>query len=129
MNITLGEVISRADELKPNAFSKETKIGWINTLEGKVQTSVWLLDHTECVRYSEDEDMSRPLLVAYPYDDVYVQWFCAQIDFANGEYDLYANTCTMFNKAWGEYVRWFAAVYSPAQGYDAAALRPRKEEV
>ncbi len=126
MNITLGEVIARADELKPNAFSNEIKTAWINTLEGKVQTSVFLLDHTECIKYTYPADESRPLLAAYPYDDIYVLWLCAQIDFANGEYDLYTNTCTMFNKAWGEFVRWFAAVYSPAQGYDSMALR--KEE-
>ena len=61
MNITLSEVIARADELKPNAFSNETKTGWINTLEGKVQTGVWLLDHTECIKYSYSEDAQRPV--------------------------------------------------------------------
>ena len=38
----------------------------------------------------------------------------ARVDYANGEYDKYQNTMQMFNAFFGEFVRWFATIYSPA---------------
>ena len=44
--MTLKELIEYVDEIKPNAFSNTTKTMWVNELDGKIQTEVWLLgDH------------------------------------------------------------------------------------
>jgi len=66
---------------------------------------------TTTVKYS-GEDVE--LLVKYPHDKIYGAYLIAKVDFANGEYDKYANTMTMFNAFWGEFSRWFARVYCPA---------------
>jgi hypothetical protein len=52
-----------------------------------------------------------------PHDDLYTWWLQAQVDLANGEYDRAQNTMAVFNNTWGEFVRWFAQRYDPAQGY------------
>jgi len=54
------------------------------------------------------------LLVEPPHSKIYRVYLEAMIDFENGEYDKYANTMTMFNAFWGEFTRWFARVYAPA---------------
>ena len=54
------------------------------------------------------------LMVRPPHDKIYAAYLIAQIDFANGEYDKYQNSFAMFNGFWGEYCRWFARVFRPA---------------
>ena len=54
------------------------------------------------------------LLVEPPHCKIYPEYIMARIDYANGEYDKYANTMQMFNAFWGEFSRWFARMYRPA---------------
>ena len=54
------------------------------------------------------------MLVIFPHDKLYRSYLTAMIDWGNGEYNKYANTMTMFNEHWGEYMRWFARTYRPA---------------
>ena len=49
--------------------------------------------------YTEDSLMTE-LIVPAPYDDIYIKWLEAQIDYANGEYGKYNNTITMYNNAY-----------------------------
>ena len=39
---TLSGVITQVDDIKPNAFSNDTKTAWLNECEGLVQTEVFL---------------------------------------------------------------------------------------
>ena len=54
------------------------------------------------------------LLAEPPHCKIYPEYVIARIDYANGEYDKYANTMQMFNAFWGEFSRWFARMYRPA---------------
>lgn len=54
------------------------------------------------------------LMVRPPHDKIYAAYLVAQIDFANGEYNKYQNTLAMFNGFWGEYCRWYARHFRPA---------------
>ena len=70
---------------------------------------------TEAISAAVNYDGSSAiLLVEFPHDKLYGAYLIAKVDFANGEYDKYANTMTMFNAFWGEFSRWFARVYCPA---------------
>jgi hypothetical protein len=111
----VSDVIAYCDEIKPNAFSDAVKISWINEVEGMVQISVMLLDPSEVLSYTSD-DTGVTLLVAPPHDKLYKSYLCAMIDYANGEYDKYTNAMALFNAHWGEYMRWYAQRYRPADG-------------
>ena len=54
------------------------------------------------------------LLVLPPHDKMYWVYLSAMIDFAFGEYTKYENTMAEFNQRLGEYTRWFATFYKPA---------------
>lgn len=112
------EAIDWADEMKPNAFTSEAKLAWLNALEGRIAADVFLMAPAEiaALRYTE-EDMETELLVAPPHDDIYTLWLQAKIDEANGEYNKYANSMQIYNEHYGNFVRWFAGLYEPAQGY------------
>lgn len=110
------QVIQLVDDIKPNAFSDEAKTAWLNEAEGLVQTEVLLLAPEEIIVYSWEEDRETELLVKPPHDKLYWAYLTALIDFANGEYLKYQNTLQMFNSHFGEYMRWYASRYRPADG-------------
>lgn len=118
----LSEVIKRVDDIKPNAFSNETKTGWINDCEGMVQTEVFLFAPVEIIAYEYDRDANTPLLVDAPHDKLYVSYLTAMVDFANGEYNRYQNTMQMFNAHFSEFMRYFAQRYRPADAYAEGLL-------
>lgn len=118
---TLRQVIEAVEEYKPNAFSNETKTMWLNEVEGAVQTEVFLLARDECIEYSWDKHADTTLLAPPPHSKIYAAYLTAMIDFANGEYNKYANTLAMFESHWSEYMRWYARTYRPADGGCVAA--------
>lgn len=113
---TLQGVLDIIDSIKPNAFSEEAKTAWINEIEGLVQTEVFLLAIEDVVQYTWPKDAAVTLLAKPPHDKIYWVYLSAMVDFANGEYDKYQNTMQMFNQFFGEYMRWYARTYNPADG-------------
>lgn len=112
----LSDVIARVDDIKPNAFTDATKTAWINECEGLVQTEVMLIAAEDVIQYDYDADAQTELLVKPPHDKIYWAYLSALIDFANGEYNKYQNTMQLFNNYFGEYMRWYALRYRPADG-------------
>jgi len=117
--VTLDQVIRYTDEVKPNAYSPETKTLWLNQCEGLVSSEVMLLASEETAVYEYEKDRNRELLAGAPHDKIYGAYICAMIDFANGEYSKYQNSMEMFNSFFGEYMRWYASRYRPADGAPA----------
>lgn len=113
------DAIAWADEVKPNAFTEKVKFEWLNALEGRVAADVFLMAPAEirALHYNYPEDMETELLVESPYDDIYTLYLQAKIDEANGEYNKYVNSMQIYNEYFGNFVRWFAGRYEPAQGY------------
>lgn len=112
--MTLGQIISLADIVKPNAFDSKTKTTWVNSIEGKVQTEVMLIPSEDTIQYDFDTDAGTELLVLPPHDLLYSTYLMAMIDFANGEFAKYRNSMELFNSQWGEFVRYYAKRYRPA---------------
>lgn len=112
--MTLKQVVDMVDDIKPNAFSYETKTRWINEVEGFVQTNVFLLNVDDVKKYDWAENQNTELLANFPHDKIYWTYLCAMVDFGNGEYNKYQNTMQMYNEFIGEFMRWFAQTYRPA---------------
>lgn len=121
----VGDVIERVDAMKPNAFDSLVKVEWLNALEGRIAADVLLLAPAEIgqLRYRWPEDRDTELLLAPPHDDIYGLWLQAKIDEANGEYNKYQNTMQIYNEHYGNFVRWFAGNWDPAQGYISEEAR------
>lgn len=110
------EAINHVDEVKPNNYSQTEKIRWLSTLDGTIKTEI--IDNYEGAEsisfepYTEDS-LLRELLVPHPYDEVYIRWLEAQIDYANGEYGKYNNSITMYNTAYAAFVRYYNKMHKP----------------
>lgn len=110
----LKEVFEMLNGIKPHAFSNETLTSWINEIEGIVHTDVMLLCIEDYKPYIYSNDESTELLVKEPHSKIYYTYLSAMVDFANGEYEKYQNTMQLFNKFFGEYMRWYAVHIKPA---------------
>ena len=107
--MTIIEAINRIDSLKPNSYSQEDKIMWLSTLDGDVKTNIIdTHEGSESVTfngYEADVPLDTVLLVPAPYDDVYIKWLEAQIDYANGETSRFNNSIIMYNTAYYAFQR------------------------
>lgn len=114
--MTILDAIHRVDTLKPNSYSQIQKINWLSALDGVVKNEI-IDTHEggESVSYKPyiESELTTPLLIPAPYDDIYIRWLEAQIDYANGEYGKYQNSMTMYNSAYTVYERYYNRTHMP----------------
>lgn len=97
----ISEAISRIDSLKPNFIDTAEKVSWLSQLDGRFKAEV--VDTREGADkvvfngYDDTTPTNTELLIAYPYDKVYLTWLEANIDYTLGEYGRYKNSSEAFN--------------------------------
>lgn len=115
--MTVMEALHRIDTLKPNGYSNPEKIKWLSILDGMIKTEIIDTheggENVEFNGYQEDEELTTVLLIPAPYDDIYIHWLEAQIDYTNGEYDKYANSNIMFNASYTAYAKYYNRNHMP----------------
>lgn len=122
--MTIMDALYRIDELKPNSYSQPEKIKWLSTLDGVIKSEI--KDTHECCSnekccgedkvfsgYDEYANLSTVLLVPAPYDDIYLKWLEAMIDYTNGEYGKYNNSLVAYNDAYDLYQRHYNRTHMP----------------
>lgn len=115
--MTILEAVHKIDTVKPNSYTQPEKIKWLSTLDGIIKSEV--IDTHEGGEnvvfegYPEDVDLDTVLLVPAPYDDVYIRWLEARIDYANGEYGKYNNSLTAYSNAYDSYANYYNRKHMP----------------
>ena len=115
--MTLIEAITRIKTLKPNTFLKQDIIRWLSILDGIIKKEI--IDTHEGGEsvtfngYNEQSDLTVDMLVPAPYDDIYIRWLEAQMDYANGEYNKYNNSVAIYNEAYTNYERYYNRTHMP----------------
>ena len=108
------EAITRIDTLKPNSYSQSKKIRWLSELDGMIANEIINTHEGEHVSVIyNDDSLETTMLVAAPYDDIYLKWLEAKIDYSNAEYTKYNNSSTAFNTAYGTYERYYNRTHKP----------------
>ena len=103
----VSEALARVKEVKPNPFTDEMLLNWLNDFEAKVQTETRVKAPQGVDIYTLPEDLNTELLLARPYDECYPLYIQAQIDFALQEFDTYNNSMRMFNTSFEEAKRYY----------------------
>ena len=115
--MTIIEAITRLDELKHNTYTESDKVKWLSRVDNMVKKHI--IDTHERVEdvifygYDESTDTNTELLVPAPYDEMYLRWMEAQIDYHNGEYGKYNNAIDMFNTAYEGYQNYYNRTHMP----------------
>ena len=115
--MTILEAINRVDATKPNSYTQIEKIDWLSTLDGIIKKEI--IDTHEGGEnivfdgYDVDTGLDTELLVPAPYDDIYIRWLEARIDYANGEYNKYNNSATAYNASFSAYSSYYNTHHMP----------------
>lgn len=115
--MTISEAITKIDALKFNTYTQSEKIAWLSTIDGMIKREI--IDTHEDGEsvvfngYDENTSLDTELLAPAPYDDLYIKWLEAQIDYTNGEYGKYNNSRLSFNTAYTAYESWYNRQHMP----------------
>ena len=105
--MTVSQAIDRTDRLKPNSYAYADKLVWLSQLDGTLRREI--IDSHEggteerFIPYTEDKDPDRVLLAEAPYDEMYIHYLSAQIDYFNGEFERFNNANRMFEAAFSAF--------------------------
>lgn len=99
--MTIQAIIDKVQEEKPNTFTTEKLLEFINEIESDVaeQINVDFEDYTT-------DDLDEELLVPAPYNRLYVSYLKAQIDYANEEYPSYQLNADQHLQDFTDFVNW-----------------------
>lgn len=105
--MTILEAISRTDAVKHNTFTQSEKIEWLSRLDYRVKHQIIDTheggDQVVFDGYNDQTDLNTKLLIQAPFDDCYLRWLEAQIDYHNGEIERYNNSNAMYQAAYNGY--------------------------
>lgn len=126
--MTIDELITYCDETRPNQYTNEHKIRWINEVEYKVVNEVINKiagpEYLIFEPYSYDKDKDTELLVPDQFDDVYITYIYSKVDFTNAEMERYTADAAMFSAAWSEFAAWARREYKPLRHHEPIAFPP-----
>ena len=115
--MTIIDVINRIDALKPNRYEQCEKIKWLSTLDTRIATDIIAKHESAEVTafhgYTEETPLTTELLAPSPYDDMYLHWVEAQVDYWNAEYPKYNNSISMFNALYSAYANHYNRTHMP----------------
>lgn len=115
--MTISEAIREADRLKPNGFETEQKLRWLERLEKRLRQEILLQDGGTVPEPGPFgvEDLDRPLQLSAPFDEMYVHWLCAQMDYYEREFGGFNAANALFEAVYGRFRNAWNAAH-PARG-------------
>lgn len=111
------EAIGTIDSLKHNTYTQSDKIAWLSRMDSNIKRLI--IDTHEGAEevnftgYDDTTDLETELLVPAPFDEIYLRWLEAQIDYTNGEYGKYNNSIMMYNTAYQAYRNYYNSTHMP----------------
>lgn len=88
--MTIRELLEKINKEKPNSFTEADLIAFVNEVEAEVAEQFGE-DEVPAYSYEHDDELDKELLAPAPYDRLYVSYVKMQIDYAQEEYDSFAN--------------------------------------
>lgn len=116
--MNINEVLSRADQMKPNMMSRQEKIGYLEELDQKIYHELVLThwhrreDENEPV-YDIDTDEGTDLLLPERFKMVYVYWVMSKIDQLNQEEEKENNDRMRFENEYEYMSDWWTRTHRP----------------
>lgn len=115
--MTIAQAIERIDSLKHNTYTTGDKIEWLSRLDAMIKRLVIDThdgaDEVIFDGYDDHTNRQTELLVPSPFDEIYLRWLEAQIDYHNGEYNKYNTVILMYQAAYDAFDAWYNRTHKP----------------
>jgi hypothetical protein len=121
----LGQLIATIDTMKPNHYDKDLKTDWVNEIEFKIINQIYnrIKGNNKVYEpYKYDEDVEKDLTLPQQFNDVYLGYLAAKIDFMNAEYERYNNNVALFQAAFNDCAAWYKRSYNQKPSADITPL-------
>lgn len=126
--MTLAEVLERIDRERPGESTEEEKLRWLSQVDGQWYREMVLThegaEETTFAPYTTDGDKSVALLIAPPYDEVYIHFLYMQTDQRLGEIERYNNDAALYNQGMLEARQAYNREHMPLQGSSLRNIFP-----
>ena len=116
--MSIQEVIAKINKLKPNTIDDEHKVEWLSKLDGLIYvemiknhrasalTSILPNVKEEFTPYDEN-NTNDELLVPYAFNDLYLFWLEAQMNYWLDDIVNYNKAMTRFGELYASFGNWF----------------------
>ena len=106
--MTVREAIDGIDRRRPNLYSREEKLGWLEEAEGMVWGA---LEAFHAVKgpfpgFRQEDWPYKKLILPKAFTGLYLLWLEGSIHYADQEFSLYNNAMSRFNALWKEFFAW-----------------------
>ena len=108
--MTIREAIEAVDDLKHNTYTNRQKLLWLSALEGMIQKTVMGEDTAPLTEKGMDDTLSAQP----PFDEMYIHYLAAKIDYHNEEFDRCNNAMAMFQSIFDKFRRSHIRARTPA---------------
>lgn len=111
------DAISKINDLKHNTFSQADKVEWLSRLDSMVKKLI--IDTHQggegvtFTGYTASTNPETEMLIPEPYDEAYLRWLEAQIDYHNDEIKKYNNSMSMFYTVWEGFKNHYKLTHMP----------------
>ena len=112
--MTIKELFDYVNEIRPNSYGNQTKLVWVNEIEGAVQTEIMGILPANVINYKDNVDLDTMLLVGAPHAKLYAWYMIAMIDLVTMGSGAFENSQKVFQKFWDEYARWYLRTHRAA---------------
>ena len=94
------------DTMTPNRVAISVKLRFLGEIEGKVRVELLGEDPRDLAPFDTEVPMGTELCVPHPYDQLYLLYIVAMMDYLNGDTARYENGAALFNQAYQAYGKW-----------------------
>lgn len=113
----IAEAIDQVDALRCNTYETKEKMRWLSQLDMRIKHRI--IDTHEGAKdvmfagYSEDTDPNTELLAPAPYDEMYLHYLTAQIEYHDQQEAMYNNANALFQSVWNDFACWYNRTHMP----------------
>ena len=115
--MTILDAIRRGDALRHNVFTQEEKIGWLAQVDALVDREL-IQTHEgaggQSFRdYGPETPLEQELLVPAPYDELYLHYLTAMMDYHNAEFDRYNRSMGLYQAVLSAFTNFYNRTHLP----------------
>ena len=106
--MTVREVMEATDRRRPNLYSREEKLRWLEEVEAMVWGALEAF-HAVSGPYPglrQEDWLGKKLMLPQAFTGLYFLWLEGSIYYADQEFSLYNNAMSRFNALWKEFFAW-----------------------
>lgn len=114
--MTVWQAITQADAMRHNSYDQEQKVRWLSRLDWKIRHLIMQQPEDAVFNgYDPRNDLHRDLLVAAPFEEIYLYWLEAQICYADGELADYNSAIAQYNRLYEAFAADYNRSHMPCQ--------------